>query len=368
MEEWFWFSPTKIFFGPGVVEKNQPALLQGKKAFIVTGAGGSSRTNGVLDHVCQALSNQDVSWSLFDQILPNPDVQNTRQAALLAWREQVDFVVGVGGGSPLDAAKAIAALAVNDLSDEELFAGQFDHALPIIAIPTTAGTGSEVTPYSILTYPAINSKKSIASPCLIPRAAFLDPNYTYTLPRDITIDTAVDAFSHVFESLLTVRTSPLSQALCREALGILGRHLRKMAAQDWNPDEESRSQLLYASMVAGQVISHTGTSIPHALGYSFTYFKGIPHGRANGLILPAYAAFMAQSNPTQVVQALSWSGFTSLEDYSSTFLTLAGTPPQLEPDEFMLFVELCSQAKNLANSLVQPTKQDIQDILTAVLN
>lgn len=366
MKGWSWFSPTKVFFGIEAVIQNRQALVQGKKALIVTGAGGSARTNGALDDVCQALSGLGIIWTIFDQVQQNPEVQSARLAALLAWREQVDFVVGVGGGSPLDAAKAIAALAVNDLDDEELFAGQFKQVLPIVAIPTTAGTGSEVTPYSILTYPAINSKKSIASPLLIPRAAFLDPRYTYTLPRDITADTAVDAFSHAFESSLTLKTSPLSRALSYESLRILGPCLRKLA-DDEKLDSEHRSLLLYASMVAGQVISQTGTSLPHALGYSFTYFKGVPHGRANGLILPAFAAFMASRGQKQVFEILNRSGFANLEEFSLVLKKLTGAAPQLDQDEVKVFVELCSQAKNLANSPVRPDMQDIEDILTAVL-
>lgn len=364
---WQWNCPTRIIFGWQAVVKNSDALSLGKKAFIVCGQGGSARRNGALDDVCQALAQAHIDWTVYDEVQSNPEVGDMREAASIARKSRADFVVGIGGGSPLDAAKAIAVLACNSLSDEELFNAQFESALPLAAVPTTAGTGSEVTQYSILTYPAINSKKSIASTLLFPRAALLDPLYTRFLPRDVTVDTAVDAFSHVFESYLTVRHSPMSDALAREAMLLLGGLLRELSIKEDVPDDAMRYQLLYASMLAGTVISQTGTSIPHALGYSFTYFKGTPHGRANGYIMPALAWFLDGRGESRAGQALEIAGFKGLHDFYKVMSELTGPVPILSEEEKQTFLTICSQAKNLGNSLVKPSFKELQAMLEQVI-
>lgn len=365
---WHWNCPTRIIFGWQAVVNNPDALALGQKAFIVCGQGGSARRNGALNDVCQALAAARIDWTIYDDVQSNPEVGAMRKAASDARKEQADFVVGIGGGSPLDAAKAIAVLACNSLSDEELFNAQFNSALPLAAVPTTAGTGSEVTHYSILTYPAINSKKSIASALLFPRVALLDPAYTRSLPRDVTIDTAVDAFSHVFESYLTVRHSPMSDVLAREAIFLLGGLLRELRVKKDVPDDGMRYQLLYASMLAGTVISQTGTSVPHALGYSFTYFKGTPHGRANGYIMPALAWFLGGKGEARAMQALEIAGFKGLKDFSQVMQDLTGPVPVLSEEEKHTFLTICSQAKNLGNSLVKPSFEELQAMLEQVTN
>lgn len=364
---WQWNCPTRIFFGWQAVVKNPEALVLGKKAFVVCGQGGSARRNGALDDVCRVLAASHIDWAIYDEVQSNPEVEVMREAASMARKEQVDFIIGIGGGSPLDASKAIAVLACNSLRDEELFNAQFASALPLAAVPTTAGTGSEVTQYSILTYPAINTKKSIASTLLFPRVALLDPAYTRSLPQDVTIDTAVDAFSHVFEAYLTVRRSPMSDALAREVMSLLGKPLRELGKNNGVPDDGMRYQLLYASMLAGMVISQTGTSIPHALGYSFTYFKGTPHGRANGYILPALAWFLDRKGETRAVQALKMAGFQGIDDFSAVMNELTGPVPLLTGEEMQDFLHICSQARNLSNSLVRPSFDDLRAMLEKVV-
>ncbi|MEQ8174375.1 MAG: iron-containing alcohol dehydrogenase family protein [Syntrophomonadaceae bacterium] len=364
---WQWYCPTQVIFGWKAVADNPDALALGRKAFIVCGQGGSAKRNGALDDVCRSLAEAHIEWTVFDEVKSNPEVGAMRGAASIARREKADFVIGIGGGSPLDAAKAIAVLTCNNLGDEELFNAQFARALPLAAVPTTAGTGSEVTQYSILTYPAINSKKSIASPLLVPRVALLDPAYTRSLPREITVDTAVDAFSHVFESYLTVRHSPMSDVLASEAMFLLGGLLRELDKTKGLPDDAMRSQLLYASMLAGTVISQTGTSIPHALGYSFTYFKGTPHGRANGYIMPALAWFLNGKGEARAGQALEIAGFRGLHDFSQVMLDLTGPVPMLSEEEKRTFLVICSQARNLNNSLVKPSFEELQALLEQVI-
>lgn len=146
----------------------------GEKAVIVTGKH-SAKACGALKDMCEALDSQSVSWLHYDRILPNPSIENVREAAEMARNEGADMVIGIGGGSPMDAAKAVAVLAVNDLDDDSLFKGPYPvPPLPVIAVPTTAGTGSEVTPYSILTDVKDQTKKNLLHPDLFPKPTARD--------------------------------------------------------------------------------------------------------------------------------------------------------------------------------------------------
>lgn len=366
---WQAYSFTNIHFGVNAMEDNHKALEGlGKKALIIIGQGGSARKNGALSDLCKALQQQSIAWKVFDQVEANPSIDTIRAGALMARECQADFIVGIGGGSPLDAAKAIAILAVNEIGNDELLNLQFGEVLPIAAIPTTAGTGSEVTPYSILTFPLLETKKNIASPKIIPRLAFLDPAYTSDLPRRVTVDTAVDAYSHALESYLAVRATPLSELYAREALSILGSQLKMLAAGE-QPDLSQRTSLLYGSMLAGMAISTTGTSIPHAMGYYLTFFKGVTHGRANGMIMPAYMNFnLSQGTHPKIKETLPISGFDSFEQFQSIMYELCDQTPVCSPEEKQRFIEQTLQAKNLANNIVSPGREDLEYILEYMLS
>ncbi len=366
---WQAYSSANIYFGVNVMADNYKALEGlGKKALIVIGQGGSARNNGALSDLCQALQKLSIDWEIFDQVEANPGIDTVRAGALLARDYQADFIVGIGGGSPMDAAKAIAILAVNEITNDELLNLQFGEVLPVAAIPTTAGTGSEVTPYSIITFPLLETKKSIASSKIIPGLAFLDPAYTSNLPRRVTVDTAVDAYSHALESYLAVRSTPLSEIYAREALNILGFQL-KMLSNNEQLDLNQREALLYGSMLAGMAISTTGTSIPHAMGYFLTYFKGVAHGRANGMIMPAYIDFnLRKSAHPKIMEALRISGFDGFEQFQNLLYELCDQVPTFTPEEKQRLIEQTLQAKNLVNNIVTPQRGDLEYILEYMLS
>lgn len=360
---WQWFAPTRIIFGSEAVMQGSDFLkAYGNRTLIVTGKGGSAHRNGALEDVCQALEGQSIHWELFAEVEANPGIDTIRKGAQAARESRADFIIGIGGGSPLDAAKAIAILAENDISNQDLFDLKFKKALLVAAVPTTAGTGSEVTPYSIVTYPEIENKKSIASPLIAPVLALIDPKYTGGLPWEVTVDTAVDAFTHAFEGYLSLKHNILSDRIAGEALSLLGTELRNLAGGTL-PDPDSRSRLLYASTLAGMVISQTGTSIPHALGYCLTYFKDVSHGRANGLITPVYARYnLENSDDPRTMEAIRSAGFSSLEEFNSVLAALTGNPPQCTDSELEHFVEIASQVKNTNNNIVIPDRKDIRDL------
>ncbi len=367
---WQSYFPTKVFFGAYAVVENAAAFGPlGKRALIVTGRGGSARRTGALDDLLRVLTQTSIKWEIFDQVEANPSIETARKGARQARIRQADFIIGIGGGSPLDAAKAIAVLTANEVSDEELFTRKFERVLPIVAIPTTAGTGSEVTPYSILTNPATEAKQRILSPRIIPQLACLDPRYTMELPARVTWDTAIDAYSHNLESFLCTKATPFTDLLAREGMRILGAELKNLAEGDTTLTWKNRSNLLYGSLLGGLAISITGTTIPHSLGFNLTYYKNIPHGRANGMIMPAYMHFnRSKSNDPKIGEALQLSGFNNLREFADVMRILSGDPPPCDAREKNLFIAKTMEASNINFNLAAPEREDIEQLLESVLN
>lgn len=353
--------PTKIISCKHCIrEYSKEFSALGKKAFIVTGKT-SAKSNGSLLDVQEALKKENIPYILFDKVTSNPSIDLVREASLIARDANIDFIIGIGGGSPLDAAKAIAVLATNELDDRELFSGPYLHPfLPIAAVPTTAGTGSEVTQYSILSNKHLETKTSIANPGIFPKVSFLDASYTLKLPKHVTINTAVDALSHAIEGYLSVKATDLSNLFAEKSLTLLGECLPLLTEE---ATFALREKLLDASMLAGVVIAHTGTTIVHSLGYSLTYFKNIDHGRANGLLLPEYLSFLDGTHHNRIQKLLQFLQLNSINEFSSLMNLLLGAQDNISSAEVTLFSSKSVQAANMKNTLIQPTEQDLAAML-----
>ena len=258
----------------------------------------------------------------------------------------------------MDAAKAIATLAVQDRTDEEIFAGGYAPvALPMAHVPTTAGTGSEVTPYSILTNDAKRTKTSITSPAMFPHLAYLDGKYMRDLPVATTINTALDAFSHAVEGMLSRNATPLSDALARESLRILYPLLPKTSGA---LTLEERDTLLYASALAGMTIAQSGTTAVHGMGYSLTYFYNIDHGRANGLLLGATLRLCEKKGVPALQEILSACGDT-LGGVCATIDTLLGEREAIPAARLEEFAAAVSE-KHIKKSKYEPTAEEVRVI------
>jgi len=353
--------PVKVYFGRGCVLKNAAEFTPlGRKALVMTGRSSADR-NGSYGDVAAALEQQGIAHERYSSVEPNPTVENVREAAAAAKSWGADFIVGIGGGSPLDAAKAAAVLAVNDIDDDTLFSGRFENRpLPIAAVPTTAGTGSEVTPYSILTFKKISNKKSFASDSVFPVVALLDPVYTHTLGMDSTINTAVDALSHSVESYLSARATEAVKPAAIESISLLARCFGTLRRHEL-PTEGERELLLYASMLAGTCIAQTATTAVHAMGYPLTYYRDIDHGRANGLVMHGYMEFVSRGN-RKAVDVLDAMKIESLDEFGLLMRDLLGEPEKLTEGELELFTETASSSKNLANTIPRPEPEDIRGI------
>ena len=356
---WQYRMPVRVMAGRGCVSTDgaQMAAL-GQKALLVTGRN-SARQCGALKDVQSVLDAAGVSSVVFDAVEPNPSIETVRKAADMARLEQVDFVIGIGGGSPLDAAKAIAVLATNTLEGDALFSASWpQEPLPIVAIPTTSGTGSEVTPYAILTDHGMQAKRNLSAPSLFPRLAFCDAGYTDALPPAITSNTAIDALSHALEGFLSRKATPMSDALAREALGTIGDALRTLSATGTSP--ALRDSLMLGSTLAGMVIAQTGTTALHAMGYALTLFRNIDHGRANGLLMSAYLSFVAQSAPEKVAEALYAMGFVDIPALDVVLTLLLGKKETLSSKEATDFAGITAKIKNLPNTLRIPSEDDLR--------
>lgn len=288
------FMPVDTYFGTGCIQEHKEVLCcLGKKAMIVTGRH-SAKANGSQADMTTALDTVGIEWILFDEVGENPDVETVVRAAELAKKEKVEFIVGIGGGSPMDASKAIAVLAANpDAKADILFTKKNAAALPVVEVPTTAGTGSEVTQYAVMTLHEKRTKSGIA-PSVFPQVSFLDPAYMDTLSVKNTNNTAVDTLSHLVESYLSAKSNEMSRKLAEIGLDYWKNCIPALKRKVYT--EEDREKLMMASAMGGIVIAQTGTSLPHGLGYFLTYEKGIPHGRANGMLLEAYLELFGKDN------------------------------------------------------------------------
>jgi alcohol dehydrogenase len=278
--------PTEIFFGRDCIKNNKNAMIKlGRSALIVTGKS-SSKNNGSLEAVTKALESLNIHYVIYDDVEENPSLETVEKAATVGKNLKVDFVIGLGGGSPLDAAKAIAVFINNPhINMDNVFRSGKLQSLPVVAVPTTSGTGSEVTPYSIVTVHKEETKKNLGQN-IFPAIAYLDSTYTDDLPYSITVNTAVDAFTHLVESYLNTNASVLSDTYAEKGFELFNFCFDSMLQKELTKD--FRDKVMLASMLAGICIAQTGTSLPHGMGYSLTYYKNLPHGLANGVLTVEY--------------------------------------------------------------------------------
>ena len=352
--------PTRVETG---VRANAAALgALGQKALVVTGRR-SAKLCGALDDLTAALEENGQSFVLFDRVPANPTVDCVYAGAALARETGCDCVVAIGGGSPMDAGKAIALLAAKDIPAAEIFKGGYDRRLPLCCIPTTAGTGSEVTQYAILTNDAAQTKTSLAAPALFPDLALLDPRYLAKVPRATLVNTALDSLSHSAEGYLSAKAGPISDALALEALGVLGMCLPALGRGA--PGPEVLENLLYASTLGGMAIAHTGTTAVHAMGYSLTYFREIDHGRANALLLPAFLRFLCPEAEARVGAVLTALGFDGVDAFSAALNGLLGARETLTQAEVVQFAAIAAQAGNLKNCPKPPNEGRIRALYRA---
>ncbi|MDR3552524.1 MAG: iron-containing alcohol dehydrogenase [Clostridia bacterium] len=362
------YMPSRVISGEDCVRKHAQELASlGSRCLIVTSAG-SARASGALEDVTATLRRQKIEYALFDQVGQNPLVSVCCEAGTQARGFGADFIIGIGGGSALDAAKAAAVFATNPgLLPEEIFRGFAKAALPICLVGTTAGTGSEVTSIAVLTIDSRNFKKSISSPHCFARLVFADPRYTHSCPRDITVSTALDTMCHAIEGYYSARANDAARAFALTAVGLVWPHLRKLREDpQMMPDSTGREALYYGSLWAGLTINLAGTCFPHAAGYALTSGHGILHGRACAVLLPAFVRRNAPADPALTARLFAALG-CGVEEFCDDIASLTGLEDlRLTSEQCEAYARGLSERSNLQNAIRPSTPEELEAIYKAL--
>lgn len=352
------YMPTKVICEKNAV-LNHGHLLKalGKTALIVTGKN-SSRKNGSLDDVINTLNNINMKFYVFDEVEENPSTETIEKIRNFSNNKDIDVVIGIGGGSPMDASKAASVLIANpNMKVQDLFTAEEFNSLPVVAVPTTAGTGSETTPYSILTDHSIKNKLAIKTK-LFPVLAFIDASYLMDTPKEVTINTAIDALSHLIEGYLSTAANLFSNALAESGMSIFRECMDYL-----NEDKlsfEVREKLLIASSIAGMVIAQSGTSLPHGMGYPLTYNHNIPHGMANGLLLKEYLSSYQGHDCERTNKILTILGFNTLKQLGDYISKLSTVHIKISREELETYAKyMISNEAKLKNHPFKVTYEEI---------
>ena len=278
--------PTRIEYGVGSTEKMADFAneLGARKVLLVTDRG--IETAGILTAITDRLSDARLEFDVFSDVEPNPKDHNVHAGARMARSLQADCLVAVGGGSPIDCAKAIAVLAthegqVRDYEGRDKISG---NVLPLIAIPTTAGTGSEVTFSSVITDTAEGFKFTVKHASIAPRIALLDPQMTLTMPPGLTAATGMDALTHAIEGYTARVSEPLADAAALYAIELVTTYLKSAVREGSNM--EARAGMLLGSVLAGIAFSHSDVASVHCIAEALGGKYDTAHGVCNAVVLP----------------------------------------------------------------------------------
>lgn len=281
------FRTTKrILFGPGAVEKigAEARLLKAKKVLIVTDPGVIHA--GLLETVEKSLQSAGLPFVIFDGVEPDPRIEVVEKSVEKAKKEGIDLIIGFGGGSSLDIAKVTSIIITNSGKIDSFFGIDLvpNPGVPAILIPTTAGTGSEVTPIAILSDTKEKLKKGIVSPTLFPEVAILDPKLTIDLPPSVTAFTGMDALTHAIEAYASINATDLTDLFALRAMDLCSKNLRMAYAHGENL--AARSNMMEGSLLAGIAFANAGVGAVHAFAYPLGGEFHLPHGLTNTLMLP----------------------------------------------------------------------------------
>lgn len=289
--------PTKIIFGTHTFQTKlaEEAQKLGKKTVIVTGKSHVIKS-GLLEKTGEILRNKGIKYAAFSEVEPNPSTVTIHKGAEFAKNFGAEFLIAIGGGSTLDAAKAIGIIVTQGgkISDYYGVEKVQKPNLPLIAIPTTSGTGSEVTKYSNINDNQKKTKNLINSINICPTTAIVDPLLTLTMPPKLTAISGIDALTHVAESYVCTFSQPLTELLNLEAIRIIAEYLP--TSVNLQNDHKAHYMMSYAALIGGITINNAGTGIAHGLSFPLTANYKIPHGVATGLLLPYVMEFNMPTN------------------------------------------------------------------------
>jgi alcohol dehydrogenase len=301
--------PTRLTFGAGSVDTLATLVRSfgGTKAFLVVDPG--VKQAGLLDKITAPLKRDQLAFEIYDKLTPEPGLKLADNGCKLAKKAGCDCVVGVGGGSAMDVAKAVAILMTNGGKAEDyLGLGKIKKpGVPKIMVPTTAGTGAEVTFTAVFINEKTKSKGGMNGDPLYPEAALLDPELTLSMPPHVTAATGIDAFIHAVEAYLSTQAHPISDMYALEAIELISQNLPRAYAHGGNLD--ARTNMMLGSLLGGKALATAGVGLVHAMSYPLGGMFGIPHGLANAVLLPYVIEYNLIGNPSKYAAVAEVMGY-----------------------------------------------------------
>ncbi|MBN1621010.1 MAG: iron-containing alcohol dehydrogenase [Endomicrobiales bacterium] len=329
------YSPTNVIFGSGKISQlsEEIARLNKKKAFLVTGKE-SVRKNGILHTITANIKQSNLKYKLFDKVYKNPDTKLVDEGLELASAEKCDIVIGIGGGSVIDCAKAIAGLF-----NEKGFTSSLDFlevdgtktvsvpGLPFISVPTVAGTGAEVTKNAVIVNPDKKTKRSIRHQYMFAKTCIIDPELTVSVPREVTAISSIDAFCHLIEGYISKKSTSVTDVLALEGLNITKNTIFNLVNK--TDDIILREKMSFASFLGGVVISNSGLTLAHGIGSVIGPRYNIPHGISCSICLPEILKlnwpYIDKLKRNELVNIFG----TSIAEYINNLLEKLGLPKSL---------------------------------------
>ena len=310
-----YYIPTRIFFGKGSLNRLQKAKLPGKKALIVTG-GTSTTKLGYVDRVVSLLKEREIESVVYNKIQPNPSHVQINEGASIIRAEGCDFLVGIGGGSSIDSAKAMSMAATNEGDVWDYISGKArmkNPTLPVVAIPTTAGTGTESDQWFVVTNEETNEKIGWGGDKFYPVLSIVDPDLMMSVPPAYTAYQGMDAFYHAVEGYIAKVASPVSEMFSLKAIELIGKYLPAAVAD--GSDEEARAAMATASTMAGMVEALSSTTSEHAMEHALSAFHPkLTHGAGLIMISEAYHTHFAPQISQRYVEMAMVLGYPGTEN------------------------------------------------------
>jgi alcohol dehydrogenase len=370
-----YYMPTRLLFGAGEIKRLKRAPLPGKKALVVIGESGAMRKCGYLDTVAGFLEGRDLGSVVYDRILPNPISDHVDEGARIARENGCDFILGLGGGSTIDSAKSIALMANNEGAYwDYIFGGTGgckaapNKALPIVAIPTTAGTGTEVDPWTVITRADTHEKIGWGRDDTFPTLSIVDPGLMVSVPPKLTAYTGMDAFFHAAEAYVSVARQPSSDAFALEAISLIAEYLPRAVSD--GSDMEARTKLAWASTAAGMCETLSSCISQHSMEHALSAFHpDLPHGAGLTLLSKAYFSFLGGAVPERfAIMARAMGGDDFIDSLSRLIGDIGLADEKLShygisPEEFPALAE---NALNTMKSLfmLTPVKMEKEDVIS----
>ena len=293
------YVPPAIIFGSGASEQTgeQSRRLGVKKGLIVTDKFISG--SGILDGIIKTLEENGLHYTVYNGVATEPTIDYVSEGLQVYRENGCDFLLAVGGGSPIDTAKGISVMVANPGPIEEYMgAGKVpEKGAPLVAVPTTAGTGSEASQFTVITHTRTHTKMLIGSPFIVPDAAIVDPLLTLGCPPGLTAAVAIDALTHAIEAYVSLKSQPMSDIFCLSAIRLISGNLRNAWVK--GNDKEARENTMLGSLQAGMAFSNSSVALVHGMSRPIGAYFNVPHGASNAALLGTVTGFSLTGNPAR---------------------------------------------------------------------